>query len=581
MKLNKYSIRRGIGIMLIILAFSIGCTKLTELPYNAVTASQALSTQSDVISDFLRPFGHGYWTEQGATFQTQENSSDELMTATRLGNWYNGGYANRLHYHQWTILDFSDVLWSDFFTGASLATNSLQDMESIDNPATLTKLSLTHAQMVDFEAELRTMRAWFHLRALDAFRNIVLVQAVKDSTTAGPQVTPQQASDFIESELKAAIPNLPTRQSLGPYWMGRWTQAGAAALLARLYLNSQVYTGVNRFADCDTICRSIINGNYGTYSLDTSWYAPFDYTNAVNSEIIFGFNCNGVNAGSNHHWQYTNDMYWWMMSWQVPLYFNFSDWGGSNCEFALQPGRSVDSVEYPFALGKPFVKFQKYPDDYRLQLYKNLGNSQRQGMFLFGYLPYTTASGQQDTVRDGQPTNFPLFFRDQVGMFLGTPPGVRIADTTSNMNTADFSSGIIPVKYPFYPTGDPNRISSSYGEIRYAEIYYMLAECEYRAGNKASAAVLLNDVRKRNYPPGSPSLYTPDGSQLTDQEMLDEWGREFLVEGRRRTDLIRWGVFNTGTWWDKQPDADNHTAIMPLGQTTLQLSPQLKQNPGY
>ena len=82
-------------------------------------------------------------------------------------------------------------------------------------------------------------------------------------------------------------------------------------------------------------------------------------------------------------------------------------------------------------------------------------------------------------------------------------------------------------------------------------------------------------------PAGSPSLYKTDGSQLTDQEMLDEWGREFLVEGRRRTDLIRWGVFNSGTWWDKQPDADNHTAIFPIGQNVLNVSTQLKQNPGY
>jgi len=69
----------------------------------------------------------------------------------------------------------------------------------------------------------------------------------------------------------------------------------------------------------------------------------------------------------------------------------------------------------------------------------------------------------------------------------------------------------------------------------------MLAECKYRAGDKAGAAVLLNAVRARDYPAGSPSLYSADGSQLTDQEILDEWGREVLVEGRRRTDLVRWG----------------------------------------
>lgn len=156
--------------------------------------------------------------------------------------------------------------------------------------------------------------------------------------------------------------------------------------------------------------RTLLSDN----DLDTSWYAPFDYTNAVNSEIIFGFNCNGVNAGGNHHWQYTNDMYWWMLSYQVPSYFGFSDWGSANCEYAMTPGRSVDSVEYPFTLGKPFVKFQKYPDEYRLQLYKNLGNSQRQGMFLFGYLPYINSSGQQagssHVFECGKETQLPPWF---------------------------------------------------------------------------------------------------------------------------------------------------------------------------
>ena len=575
MKRNKYFQYLGISIVLLI---GNSCTKLNTVPYNAVVASQVLTTRSAVIADFLRSFGHGFWTEQGAQFQVQENSSDELMTANRLGNWANGGYGARLHYHTWTILDVGDAVWSNLYQGASLAANSLQDMESISDPATLAKLNVTPAEITDFKAELRTMKAWFLLRALDFFRNIVLVKEVKDSTTAGPQVTPQAASDYIESELKAAIPDLPQRASLGANWIGRWTQAGAAALLARLYLNSKVYTGVDRFADCATICQDIINGKYGSYTLDSTWYGPFDYTNvSPNSEVIFGFpsTLNGT------HWHYNSDMYWWMMSYQVPSYLGFNDWGSSNDEYALQPGRDVDSVEYPFALGKPFVKFQKYPDDYRLQLYKNLGDSKRQGMFLFGYLPYTNTNGQQDTVRDGQPTRTPLFFRDQVGMFLATRPGTPIADKESDINHADFASGIIPIKYPFYPTPDPNRITSAYAEIRLSEIYYMLAECKYRAGDKAAAAVLLNAVRKRDYPAGSPSLYKTDGSQLTDQEMLDEWGREFLVEGRRRTDLIRWGVFNTGTWWDKKPDADDHTAILPLGQTTLQLSPQLKQNPGY
>ena len=98
------------------------------------------------------------------------------------------------------------------------------------------------------------------------------------------------------------------------------------------------------------------------------------------------------------------------------------------------------------------------------------------------------------------------------------------------------------------------------------------------------AAKLLNSVRKRNYPAGNLSqyLYQPEGTvQLTEQELLDEWGREFLSESRRRTDLIRFDKFCTGKWWDKQPDADKHTEIFPLHRDILNANPNLNQNEGY
>ncbi|MFD1139472.1 RagB/SusD family nutrient uptake outer membrane protein [Larkinella insperata] len=551
------------------------CTNLDEVLYDRITSENFLQTRADVTRDFLRAFEHCYWSIQGGnTFMLQENSTDELMTINRQGDWFDGGQFQRVHYHTWTPNDgFTNDAWNALYQGVNLATNSLEDLQGITDPA---KFEMTQAELDGMIAELKTLRAWLNIRLLDLYRNIVLVTKIKGETQGGPQVPPQEALAFIEQELKDALPKLPTRQSLGENAVGRWTQGGAAALLARLYLNAKVYTGTDRFADCAAVCQDIIAGKYGNYTLETRWDAPFDYNNANSSETIFGF----PGSFGLTHWQYDGGMYWWALPIQAPRYFGFTDWGDSNPKYALQPGRDVDSVEYKFALGKPFIKFQKYADDYRVKKYKNLGNSKREGMFLYGYLPYVNSSGRVDTVR-GNKGPYPLYFRDQVGMFLGAKPGTKIADKESNMNHGDHSSGVFPVKYPFYPSDDPNKIASAYAEIRLAEIYYSLAECKYRAGDKAAAAVLLNTVRARNYPAGSPSLYKPDGSQLTDQEMLDEWGREFLVEGRRRTDLIRWGVFNTGTWWDKQPDADDHTAIFPIGQNVLNVSPQLKQNPGY
>jgi hypothetical protein len=87
-------------------------------------------------------------------------------------------------------------------------------------------------------------------------------------------------------------------------------------------------------------------------------------------------------------------MYFWMAPHQASNLFGFTDFGNMNTRYALQPGRDVDSVEYSFTLGKPFIKYQKYPDDLRLKKYKNLGNSTRGGMFLVGYLPYYNDSAK-------------------------------------------------------------------------------------------------------------------------------------------------------------------------------------------
>jgi hypothetical protein len=556
------------------------CTKLDEHVYDRVDASGFLTRRDDVIRDFLRPFEHGYWSIQGNDYYAVgEDCTDEFGTYNRQGDWQDGGYYQRMHYHTWTPTDgFTNGVWTNLYQGIVLSTNSLQDMESIQDPA---KLSVTPEELADFKSELHTLRAWFYLRAFDFYRNIEIVTDVKNSTQGKPQSTPQETFAFIEKELTEAIPGLPTRDKLGSNGIGRWTKAGAAALLARLYLNAKVYTGTEKFTECEAVCRDILSGKYGSYTLDTRWDAPFDYTNtSINSEVIYGF----PGTLARTHWQYDGGMFFFGMTYDAaPLYAGFTDFGQANPRFALQPGRDVDSVEYNFKLGKPFVKFQKYPDDLRLKKYRNLGNSTREGMFLYGYLPYTrTVNGVAiaDTVR-GNKGPYPLFIRDQVGMFMGAKPGTKIADKVSNMNHADHNSGVFLVKYPIYPTPDPNRITSAYAEVRLSEIYYTLAECLYRKGDKAGAASLLNQVRRRNYPDGSASLYTADGSQLTDQEMLDEWGREFIGENRRRTDLIRWGVFNTGTWWDKQPDADAHTLIFPIGKDILNVNPQLKQNPGY
>ena len=179
---------------------------------------------------------------------------------------------------------------------------------------------------------------------------------------------------------------------------------------------------------------------------------------------------------------------------------------------------------------------------------------------------------------------YDLYIRDAVGKFQGMDPDQWPDDKNSSLPNGDHNSGWHFAKYPFYSDDDEHQLESDYVEIRLPEIIYSLAECKLRAGQKEEAATLLNQVRRRYYPAENLSdvLYAPEGKvSLDEQEMLDEWGREYFAESRRRIDLIRFGKFATGTWWDKTPDADRHTEIFPIMRDILNANLNLVQNPGY
>ncbi|RYF76564.1 MAG: RagB/SusD family nutrient uptake outer membrane protein, partial [Cytophagaceae bacterium] len=89
---------------------------------------------------------------------------------------------------------------------------------------------------------------------------------------------------------------------------------------------------------------------------------------------------------------------------------------------------------------------------------------------------------------------------------------------------------------------------------------------------------LVNAVRKRAFTTADYVPYT--ATTLTPAELLAERGREFVFEGKRRTDMIRFGAFTTNTWWDHQP-SDPTKTIFPIPQRQLAANPNLVQNPGY
>ena len=574
----KYLIA-SIGI--VILSGIASCTDLDETVYDIITAETFYQTKENVYQGFVRPFEHAYWACAGASFQVAEGSADHLMTPNRQGHWLDGQNYFRLHWHEMTIDDWIPRdAWLDNFQGIIYCNSAIGDLSDLDP----SKFEMTAGELNNLVGNLRTLRAWFYIRLLDMFRNVPLTTSFPDEDLMPLQVSPKETFTFIETELKDLLNILDTKAGSGGNGsnQGLWTKAGAAALLVRLYLNAQLWIGEDHYADCASYAQRIIDGEYGSYGIASRWDAPFDWNNETCEELIYAF----TSSYGYSHWVYGNTMFWWGAPFKASPYFGFLDWGDMNPRFALQPGLDLYGNEYPFANGKPVRKFMKYPDDVRLKKYRNLGNSTREGMFLREALDYIGSDGTVQYAR-ADNNRYMLYLRDQVGWFEDTDtssispaPSSGPPTMISDMDHADQSSGWCLIKYPIYRSDDAGKMESDYAVIRLAEIYYSLAECKFRQGDKAAAAVLLNTVRARYYPAGSSSLYTEDGIQLTEQELLDEWGREFLGEGLRRTVLCRFGAY-TGEWWDKRAESDNHTMILLLSRRVLDANPNLVQNPGY
>lgn len=575
MKFSKYIL--GAVMVTTVLA---GCTNLDETLYDQVGTQNYYNTKMDVVRATFRPFEHAYWSIQ-SRHVLNELSADQLITPTRDGWWDDGGRWRRMHYHTWTVEDGdAQTEWNGCFQGIMQANYVIEDLSKLSPD----KFGFSEEEFNNLKAQCRVLRSWFYIRLLDAFRNVPLAVSYNNvSLNSVGQVEPKKVFDFIESELKESIGLLSAKESLGGNGgnQGQWTKAGAAALLVRLYLNAKKYVGEDHYADCETYAQDIVDGKYGTYQLAATWDAPFDWNNETCDEVIFGF----PGAPGYSFWHYKGDTYWWTVPARARYYFNDAKAkaGDHNCKYAASPSYNLSGNLYDYTLGMPIQKFRKYPEDVRLKLYKNLGNNKREGLFLFGSLAYKDENGKIRKVQSPN-SDYDLYIRDAVGQFHGMAADQWPENKTSNLTTGDHNSGWHFCKYPFYSDDDTEQMQSDYAEIRLAEVIYSLAECKFRKGQVDEAAKLLNSVRKRNYPQESWSrnLYAPEGQvQLTESELLDEWGREFFAESRRRIDLIRFDKFNTGSWWDKSADADNHTEIFAITREVLNANHNLVQNPGY
>lgn len=539
---------------------------LDEKFYSEVTPDTFFTSPESTYAVLCRPFTHWKWYIGADRWYLQELTTDEMVCPKRGSDWYNSGEYYRLHYHTWSPDDRIVVNTYDGTTGGiSRALEAKSDLQGVDYNA----IGLNDAVKADHINQLNAITAYFYMRGLDYFGGMPIYYSVDDDLCA--RSTARETYAHIETLLKDAIPALSKKTTLGASEDGYIKQAAAAALLAQLYFNAVAYIGEEHFDECAEICRDIIGGVYGTYELDKTWYGPHCFDNNTSPEVIWTV----PSENSKVEWNWYFKYFYHYSSYE---YFGIETAGYNG--FMLTPSLDPQGRYYTqWKLGNPYQKFND--KDLRKKPYRYLGSRKYEGMFLVGDQTNPNNPSQQ-CLGQKEYSGKVINLVDQVARFseVGTKYN-SVAELTSTMADGEENSGVRLVKAP-QPNLDDKllRWNPDCPVIRLSEIYYMLAECELRAGDKKTAAGLINQVRGRNFEGGAdPNPVTADN--LDEYRMLDEWMIEFLGEGRRRTDLIRWDKFVTESWWDHTPLNDKNKNLFPIPNSAISANNLIEQNPGY
>ncbi|MEC5143599.1 RagB/SusD family nutrient uptake outer membrane protein [Chitinophaga sp. 212800010-3] len=526
----KASFKYIIRVVLAAALFS-ACTKLDVPVENELTpetfpktAEQYVLASGAVYSKFREAYAISYW-------QLQSLSTDEAILPTRGSNWYDGGRYQQLHYHNWTP-DHPLVAgtWSWGFGTISVCNQVLSLFDQ--SPDTDAKLNIA--------AEVRTMRALSLYLMMDLYGNIPV------STTFGDKQLPstknrKEVFAFIEQEIKAVLPRLSTTTGGATY--GRPTKYTAFALLAKMYLNSGVYTGTDRSSDAVSMCDSIIQS--GKFSLADDYAGMFRADNGpATKEFIFAIPYDQAQATGQRF-----------------------TWYGLHYALQTKYGLSFRISGPVSTLPEYYANFDNTSADVRNKVwltgkqYDNSGNP---------VLINTTKKGLDATYAgaDGSaPVTYQLEFTPNVTI-------INTANFDAGSDVLASAKGIRNIKYAPDVAATTRDASNDVPVFRYADILLMKAEAILRGANVTNgetALVLVNQLRaKRN---------STSFTSINLDELLRERARELNWESWRRNDLIRFGKFENS--WGYKTDADPNKRLYPVPSGERILNPNLVQNTGY
>ena len=547
----------------------------------------------------------------------------ELTTDEAIIGW-NDGTIQDLHGQVWTSGNefirtmYSRIMYQVALTNEFLRQTTDEKLSSRGVEADL------RAEIQTFRAEARFMRALSYWHAMDLFANPPFV--TEDDPVGAffpPQIQRAELFDFIESELLDIIDDMAAPRQ-NEY--GRADRGAAWMVLAKLYLNSEVYTGTSRYADVITYVNNIVGAGYSIPDIPYfySFLADND-SNGAQDEVIFTIPFDGLRTqafggmtflvhapvggtmdpadfGINGGWFGIRTTPTFVDQFSLEDFDTasatsaigaLSDWGliGSGTPNGWD-GPDIPMAELSTNVYQGYINFTdgemkfRFNNDWSLN-YGTDPSSENpfalsqdgpnipvsEGLYKvtldLNTLTYSfdSVDGRELLYTDGQNKDI-----EEVGPFNQGYAVAKYRNVDVNGNPGSDSSGDhTDIDFPMF---------------RLADAYLMYAEAVVRGGggSMSTAVEYVNEIRQRAYGNAAGNISESD---LTLEFIIDERSRELFFEGHRRTDLIRFGQFSDSGIWQWKGNVQQGTTtesfrdLMPIPATDLGINTNLTQNPGY
>lgn len=443
--------------------------------------------------------------DYGGWWFCQEMTTDEMVGPTRNTDWDDSGKWRKLQLHNWDYETEAIVgMWDRYYRGISECNKTIEVQFKNDT------INNTEAAK-DAIAKFITLRSFYYWLLIDNYGDVPYVTEYANADKMPLRKKRAVVFNELVKDLQWSIPRL--KKTSVRYTVSKGM---AQMTLARLYLNSKVYTGIDQSDKAIPVLQDLIDN--GGYALATKVKEPFSVNNENCPENIF------------------------------TAFFDGTENSKGKPEFNLhmrtlcyQSNKTFDMTVGPW---NGFATLETHFNSY------GSNDLRKDAYFLYG--PQKTLDGSPLIDAEVGPTS--------VWDFTPTIPALSISESKGFTKAQVRHSGVRIQKYEI-AIGCGQSMANDYVFFRLTDAYLMLAELYAGKNDVANVKKYLDPIRTRAGL-GAPTAYNLDAVKA-------ERKREMFYEATRRQDMIRWGIFNTPwecAWKMDIVSTNNNTFPVPKNQ---------------